>query len=452
VTSSPFTTFKAALDWLFSSTNYEQKQIVRYNTRAFNLDRAAAILEMLGNPHRSYPTVHIAGTKGKGSTSAMVTALLRAAGLAKVGLYTSPHLMNLNERIQVNFDSIPDDALFECISAAKAPVEHVTARGLHMKPTFFEIFTVISLLHFALEKVDAAVVEVGLGGRLDATNLVQPVVAGITPISFDHTSILGNTLAAIAREKAGIIKKGVPLVVGRQEAEAFAAIEEVARKGQAPVLAYGRDYLLFEGPGRRFEVQTPRRRYRYLEVPLLGRHQRQNAAMATTLFEVAAANLGLPSTQKVIRSALARFSWPGRVELFRTDPPIVIDAAHNGASARALAQAVSEAFPGRKAVVLMGIAGHKDTLGVIDALIPIAAEFVATTIDSPRSEDARALCDRIRTKTPLPVHCEADRPKALALARSLAGDDLLVITGSFYLAGELRGVLREQVTGTLRSG
>lgn len=442
--SKPFNTLDEALDWLFSSTNYEQKKVLRYNTREFNLERSRGMLEMLGDPHLSYPTVHVAGTKGKGSTCAMVTAILREAGLGNVALYTSPHLTTLNERISVNFKAISGGDLLKCLCRVKGPVEAVTARGPHMKPTFFEIFTVVAFLHFALKKVDAAVIEVGLGGRLDATNLVCPAVTGITPISFDHTAILGSTLAAIAREKAGIIKEGVPLVVARQEHEAFEAISAVATERAAPLVAYGRDYLLYEGPGRLFDVKTARRTYASLEVPLLGPHQRRNAAMAVTIAEIAGKSMRLPLREQTIRKGLGALAWPGRVELFGKTPPVVVDAAHNEASAQALARAIEEAFPGQRAVVVIGIAGHKDTEGVIDALVPIAREFVATTIDSPRSEDAGELAKRIRAKCALPVHSQGDRPKALALGRSLAGEGLLIITGSFYLAGELRQLLSNE--------
>ena len=205
---------------------------------------------MLGNPHLAYPTVHIAGTKGKGSTSAMTAALLHAAGFETVGLYTSPHLMKLEERIAVDFAPIAPEDLKSCIDAVRGPVEAVTVRGPELKPTFFEIFTIIGFLHFARKKVDAAVIEVGLGGRLDSTNVVQPVVTGITPISYDHTAVLGETLDLIAREKAGIIKPGKPLVVGKQEKEAFAAIAEVAEEKQARLFAFGRDYRLVTATAR----------------------------------------------------------------------------------------------------------------------------------------------------------------------------------------------------------
>jgi dihydrofolate synthase/folylpolyglutamate synthase len=349
--------------------------------------------------------------------------------------------MSLNERIAVNFEPIDDASLFDCISRVKAPVDAVTAEALHMKPTFFEIFTVIAFLHFALKKVDAAAIEVGLGGRLDATNAVRPVVTGITPISMDHTAVLGGTLSAIAREKAGIAKRGVRLVVGRQEAEAFAAIEDSASLRGAPTVAYGRDYFLFEGGGS-FDVRTPARDYRSLRVALLGGHQRRNAAMAVMLSEIAAEKIGIgPLEEKAVARALGEVEWGGRVELIQDSPPVVIDAAHNAASACALAQSIGEAFPGRKAVILVGIAAHKDTFGVIDALAPIAERFVATTIPSPRSESAASLSRRIESKCSVPVEAQADRGKALQRAMRLAGDGLLVVTGSFYLAGEVRAAL-----------
>ena len=442
MSASGFKTPKDALDWLFASTNYEQKPSFRYNTRTFNIERTERILQALGSPHLAYPTVHVAGTKGKGSTSAMVAAILNAAGAAKVGLYTSPHLMALEERIAVNFAPISESDLFECISAVRAPVESVTALGPEWKPTFFEIFTVVGFLHFARVKVAAAVIEVGLGGRLDATNVVSPVVTGITPISYDHTAILGDTLDLIAREKAGIIKPSVPLVLGRQSDEPAKAILEIAAKRAAPLVTLGYGYRLVDASPKSFTVETARARYDRLSLSLLGEHQRYNAAMAIAMSEIAAEKLKLPLTPDVVRRALAGLKWPGRVELWSASPPVVIDAAHNAASAQALVQAVSETFPGQKAVVLIAIAQHKDSEGVVDALVPLAREFVVTTIDSPRSSSSDDLANIIRSKSSAAVHSVPSRPDALALARKLAGSSLLVITGSFYLAGELRALLQ----------
>lgn len=440
----PFNTIAQALDWLFSSTNYEQKKIVRYNARAFNLDRTEKILSLLGDPHLSYPTIHVAGTKGKGSTCAMVAAILRRAGLGKVGLYTSPHLVDLRERIRVNFRPIPPNALRQCLGLLKGPVEAVTATGLHMKPTFFEIFTVAAFLHFALKKVDAAVVEVGLGGRLDATNLVAPVASAITPISFDHTGILGTTLGAIAAEKAGIIKQTVPVVVGPQEPEALATIAAIARQRRAALVAYGRDYILYEAANGSFDVQTPHHLYRRFRLQLAGRHQRQNAATAIALSQIAAGKIGIRLTDGAVREALVALAWPGRVEIVRKHPTVILDCAHNAASARALASAFREVCPAAKAVILIAMAAHKDTGGTIDALSGIAAAFVATTIDSPRSAPPHELARCVRRQTNLAVYSEPDRRKALSLALRLAGTGPLVITGSFYLAGELRALVKSR--------
>jgi dihydrofolate synthase/folylpolyglutamate synthase len=377
----------------------------------------------------------------------MVAAILEGAGAAKVGLYTSPHLMKLEERIAINFEPIGEEDLFECLSAVKEPVEAVTAIGPEWKPTFFEIFTVVGFLHFARHKVDAAVIEVGLGGRLDATNVVAPAVTGITPISFDHTAILGDTLGLIAGEKAGIIKAGVPLVVGRQEAEALAIIAQVAAKRGAPVLVAGRDYGVEGASPGDFTVRTPRGRYEGLSIPLLGEHQRHNAAMAVTMAEIAAEKMGLVLTAGGLKAALAGLEWPGRAEVWSRKPGIVIDAAHNAASAKALVAALGEGFPGQKAVIVMAIAQHKDSEGVVEALSAVAREFVVTTLDSPRSTGPEELAETVRAKTSVPVHVEADRAAALALGRKIAGEGLLVITGSFYLAGELRGILARERGG-----
>ncbi len=447
MTQGGFSTLDEALKWLYSATNYEQKAQIRYNTRTFNLERTQRMLQMLGYPHTAYPTVHIAGTKGKGSTSAMTAAILHEAGGWKVGLYTSPHLMKMEERIAVDFAPIGDEALRACLSRVRSAVEAVTAIGPEWKPTFFELFTVAAFAHFAASKVDTAVIEVGLGGRLDATNAVRPVVTGITPISYDHTGVLGETLTAIATEKAGIIKEGVPVVTGVQEAEALSVIEETARKRGARVVRFGREYRLAEGAGGEFAVVTPEGRYEGLRLTLLGPRQRENAAMAVTLAEIASAKMGVILSEEAVRRALGGLVWPGRAEIWSEKPPIVIDAAHNAASARALVAALKEKFGDEKCVLVFAIAQHKDSQGVIEALADVASEFVVTTIDSPRSSTAEELAEAVSAKVDVPVSAVADRKEALALGRQLAGDGILVITGSFYLAGELREVLLRERDG-----
>ena len=325
---------KAALAYLFSATDYESMRRVRYNADTFSLDRMHRLLEALGSPHRRLRAVHVAGTNGKGSTSAMVHRLAVACGL-RAGLYTSPHLVDLRERIRVGEAMIAPSDLAALIRRARPHVECMRAAG--DAPTFFEIFTALAFDHFARETVDLAVAEVGLGGRLDATNVLQQEAAVITAVSRDHTAQLGETLAEIAAEKAGIVKPGVPVVSQPQPAEAGRVIERVCRDAEAPLVRIGRDVTYTWSPaerrarpGVRFSVHTPTAAYDDCFIPLMGEHQAVNAATALAAAERTPALAGR-LTPDLAREALAGLRWPGRTEYVPGAPAMVLDGAHNRA-------------------------------------------------------------------------------------------------------------------------
>jgi len=444
--SPRFASYDAALDYLFSTTDYERMSTYRYDLTTHDLARMEALLALLGDPHRLVPSIHIAGTKGKGSTAFMLTEVFRAAGLC-VGLYTSPHLVDLRERIVVDGALIsPEDFCREMSDVAGA-ADVVRERFPQYPPTFFEIVTALGFLHFARSRVDLAVVETGLGGRLDATNVVLPLVSVITTISIDHTIQLGNTVQSIAGEKAGIIKPGVPVVSGPQQPEAQAVIEAGAAERQAPLLSFGRDIEVSgirptEPPGLAFDVRTPAGWRSGLELRLLGPHQGTNAAVAVTAAEVAAKRGGLALPAEAVSRGLAETRAPGRVEFFPGEPAVILDAPHNPASTRALAEALRFHFGARPVVLLFGIAGDKDVPGTLREVLPVARALVATTNLSPRSAKPEEIARLAREGGCPEVHAEPDVPKAFALARGLCRPgELLVITGSFYLAGEVRRLL-----------
>ena len=423
---------QAALEYLFSATDYEKMRHVRYNADTFSLDRMRRLLSLVGSPDRRLRSVHVAGTKGKGSTSAMVERIARASGL-KTGLYTSPHLVDIRERIRVGGAEVRPDELARLIEAARPAVERLRADA--DAATFFEIFTALAMMHFDEVRVDLAVVEVGLGGRLDATNVLAPDVSVITAISLDHMEQLGDTLALIAGEKAGIIKPGVPVVSQPQAAEALRVIECAAAAAGSPLTLVGRDVTYTWAPaeapgtaggnmveGRRasprlgghMTIVTPLTKYADLFVPLMGEHQAINAAAAIAAVEKAPALAGR-LTPALVRDALAEVDWPGRMEYVPgcgegmpgatgglsasasgMRPAMILDGAHNRASIEVLADALARHFPGRPMAILFGAAADKDIDGMMAALVEKlpTSPVIFTRAPSPRAADPADLAAR----------------------------------------------------------
>ena len=442
--------YDAALRYLFSATDYEQMRRVRYNADTFSLDRMERLLAALGSPHRRLRTVHVAGTKGKGSTAAMIHALALASGLW-AGLYTSPHLLDIRERIRVGPRAVSRAELAERIRAAQPHVERLRRDG--DAPTFFEIFTALAFDHFARAEVDLAVAEVGLGGRLDATNVLLPDVAVVTAISLDHTAQLGNTLAAIAAEKAGIIKPGVPVVCQPQPEEAERVIEEACRRAAAPLVRVGCDAAYTWSPGERdgrpgvcLEVRTPREAYEGLFLPLMGAHQALNAVTAL----VAAEHVPILAdrlTPEGVREAFRSIDWPGRMEYVPDAPVVVLDGAHNRESIERLAEALAAHFPGRRTAVVFGAAADKDVDGMLAAMadrLPDAC-VVFTRTNTPRAAAPADLAARYRAAEGKDAETAPDVAEALARARDAARPDgLVVVCGSLYLVGEAKARLGDE--------
>jgi dihydrofolate synthase/folylpolyglutamate synthase len=437
-----FATYDAALDWLFGATDYEQMRRVRYNADTFDLTRMEALLARLADPRPRQRYMHVAGTKGKGSTAAMLSAVLAEAG-HRVGLYVSPHVVDLRERICVDGSMIAPEALRDLLSRVRPPVEAMRAEAGGRGPTFFEILTAAALCHFQAVKTDAAVLEVGLGGRLDATNVVTPIVSCITSLSMDHMEQLGDTLAQIAGEKAGIIKPGVPVVSAPQMPEALAVIEMVAARQGAPLLLVGREIEVtaFEYDARdarvgsRISLRTPRQEHVDVWLALAGPHQAVNAAVAVGALELAAER-GLDWDAAALRAGLGRAAPPARIEVLGRRPTVINDGAHNPAGLAALRRVVEEAFPHDRLVLVFASAADKDYAAGLAEIAPAADHVILTTSGSPRSAAPADLERAVRRVAHVPVDLVPDAraaaDRALALARP---DDLVCFTGSFYLAG-----------------
>ena len=372
--------------------DYERPATIPGGRARYDLERIGALLETLGNPHLGAPTVHVAGTKGKGSTTAMVASILDAAGLS-TGLFTSPHLHTFRERIRVGGRPIPEDEFAGLVEALWPAVEEMRRTG-HGRVTVFELLTAMAFRCFQERGVDAQVIEVGLGGRLDSTNVVQPMACGITALGLDHTEVLGDTLAEIAMEKAGIIKRGVPVVCSPQRPEALRVVQDVCEAQESSLVMSGEDVRWSPESatldGQVFTLETPRRTYR-LAVPLLGEHQMENAAVAVGLVE-ALAEGGIDVGREAIEEGLRRVEWPCRLEVLRREPLVIADGAHNPHSAARLVEAMRSLVPGRRLTLVVGVSRNKDVDGVAYELSRLSpAEVVATRSRHPRSAEPELL-------------------------------------------------------------
>lgn len=422
--------YQEALRFLDSLINYERKPPRYFKRREVTLARVQKLATIIGNPQRSLAAVHIAGTKGKGSTAAMVEAVLRAHGF-RTGLYTSPHLVDVRERIQLAGRMIPK-ALFGRLVGVLAPEIEKRRRDDERRATYFETLTHIAFIAFRDEAVDAAVVEVGMGGRLDATNILEPRVCGITAIGLDHIQQLGNSIAAIAGEKAGIIKPRVPLAAAPAARQAEQVISRLATERAAPLYLYGRDFRLQADSGGEFGIDLGfcGRRYDGLRLPLIGRHQRLNAALALALCELFA---GRPLDADAVRSGLASVRWPGRIQKVSDEPLLYIDGAHNRQSMQALFEALAAEHPGMPVIVAFGCAADKDIAGMLAVVRQRAEHAAFTRSNSPRAclpDELAAAYGGGEVCSNVAAALAWLRDKAAALGG--AG----VLTGSLYIAGE----------------
>lgn len=405
------------------------------------LDRMALLLTELGHPERGLPAVLVAGTKGKGSTSTMLAAVLAAAG-RRVGLYTKPHISDYRERIQVDGEPVTPQALAALVAQVAPAVERASG-GPGGRPTYFEVSVALALQHFATSQVDVAVVEVGIGGRYDAANLLDPVLSVITPISRDHTDLLGDTIDAIARQKAGIMRRGRPVVSASQPAEADAALaDESAAAGALLVRVEETAAVTGSRPGRAGHVihlRTTQTNYGRLVIGLRGRHQATNAATAVVAAEILLAPARIPV--KALAAGLRDAVLPGRFELVGGTPPVVLDVAHNAASMTALCDALDDYFPGRPLVLVFGMIATHDAVEPTALIAGRARVAVVTEPAHVHPVPADVLAAEVRKHLDA-VEVFPDRAAAVARARALASPaDVVCVTGSVYLVGDVRGRL-----------
>ncbi|MBI5842524.1 MAG: bifunctional folylpolyglutamate synthase/dihydrofolate synthase [Chloroflexi bacterium] len=440
--------YNLALDYLYSFVDYSLKHSSELAKADFNLDRMYALMELLGNPHTKYPIIHVAGTKGKGSVSALCASALQAAGY-KVGLYTSPHLEDYCERIQINGEPVSHAQLVQLVEQVKDAVARVP------KLTTFEITTAIGFLFFAGQIVDVAVIEVGLGGRLDATNVVTPKVSVITSLSYDHMAVLGDTLAKIAGEKAGIIKPGVPVVSSPQKDEALETILRIARERSAPLTLVGRDVTFMRTyhslDGQALQIQTfswaalnrsispdterrSKRRMINLQIPLIGVHQVENAVTAYAALKLS----GLKISDEFIARGFARVKWPARFEVVRRNPPIILDSAHNQDSFARLRETLEEQFPDKQVYLIFGASEDKNIPGMFAEMNSKIKRLIVTRADHPRALEAGVI-QQLADQAGIPNEAVTPVEAAFARALELSSKDgsIVLSAGSMFVTAEV---------------
>jgi dihydrofolate synthase / folylpolyglutamate synthase len=425
--------FEAAQSYLLATINETVSRRMPYR-----LERMRAFMDELGNPHDRFPSVHIGGTSGKGSTSMMIAAALGRGG-RRVGLHTKPHLRSMTERARVDGVPISEERFGALLEEMMPAIERTTQ--IHGRPTYYETLLALTLVYFAQERVDVAVVEVGLGGRLDGTNVLTPVVAAITSVGFDHMEVLGDTIEAIALEKAGIAKTGVPLVVTVDDPQAFAVIRGEAEKAGAP-LVDARDVARIEAvrierDAQSFDVVTQRARYA-IETRMLGTFQRRNAATAIVSME--ALPDPLRPSQADVEAALADLTIPGRMEVYAGHPTLVFDIAHNAEKSEQLVASLRERFPDRHFTFVVAIGASKDAPEILRVLASLPSNFVFTTFDTAGRQAMNPLrLLHIAESLGGWGRRVSDPVEALSVARRTAStNDVIVVTGSTFLVANLR--------------
>jgi dihydrofolate synthase/folylpolyglutamate synthase len=413
-----------ALDYLFG---------LEYHGIKLGLDNITALLEQAENPQNSYPTVHVGGTNGKGSTVAFLDHILRKAGY-RVGRFTSPHLIDLNERFMINRVPITDSNLETLIETFRFQSERAG-----ISPTFFEMNTAIAFQYFADEAVDIALIEVGLGGRYDSTNVIIPELSIVTNIDLEHTEFLGDTYESIAFEKGGIIKPGIPVLFGNLNLEAAAVLQDIARERNAPAGTLGKDFsftLASDSKSLRFKGQGWK--IPDILLPLAGMHQAENAAVALSAAELLSSKFpGI--TADNAKSGIMETRWPCRMETVLVSPRVIVDVAHNPAGAARLALGLDEEY-----ILLLSVSSDKEIAGIVSALIPRAFRAIITQFDGDRSADSSDIAECFPVDFPLTI--EPNFNEAIDIGIQIAGetDYPLVITGSLFTAGQARKYLIEK--------
>ncbi|OXU14783.1 bifunctional folylpolyglutamate synthase/dihydrofolate synthase [Sedimentisphaera salicampi] len=433
--------YKEAMDYIFSHTDYEKQRLLRYNITTFDLTRMYRLLKEMKNPEKGQNFIHIAGSKGKGSTSTMLARMLEAGGY-KVGLYTSPHITSMHERISVNNKHITERQMTALVRQIKPAVDKLAKENI--QPTFFELLTAMAFVHFKNQKADYVVLETGLGGRLDSTNVVQPLITAITQISIDHQRQLGYKIEQIAKEKAGIIKEGVPVVTIDQDERALDVIKTEAEAKNAPLWVTGVNVDFssrFEssredGPHTRICVQSETSKFEHLKVPLPGDHQALNCGLALTIIDQLK-NKGCEIENENIVQGLENVHMPGRMEVVFNEPTVIVDAAHNAASLRALIATIGQHIPYDSLIFIFGCNADKDILGMLDQLQYGADKVIFTRSSSPRAISPDELAEEYNELTGRMCQTSLSLGDALKIAGSaVTRGDVICISGSVYLVGD----------------
>ncbi|MDT8316715.1 MAG: folylpolyglutamate synthase/dihydrofolate synthase family protein [bacterium] len=402
------------------------------------LERMLQLMERLGNPHLNFRSVHIAGTNGKGSTAAFISTVLSKAGY-KTGLYTSPHLEKFSERVKIDGAEISADEIDAISHEVKVAAEALTAG----EPTYFEFTTALAFLYFARQGVDIAIIETGLGGRLDATNIITPLVSIITPISLDHMDYLGKTIKEVAAEKGGIIKGGTAAIIGRQEDASLKALEKIAENNRAELFLLGREFHISDLSADKFDYCGLKRQIKGIEISMYGDHQKENASLALACLERLTID-GYKINDDILRTGIKETFWPGRFEIISNDPAFILDGAHNPAAAKELAKSLKTRFNGHRGVFVLGFMGDKDVEAIVAELAPLASEIILTKPAGDRAFDPAAEAPIIKN---LLKHSRAtvipDIKEAIVKGIMLAKErSFIIITGSLYMVGEARTILK----------
>jgi len=415
--------YSEAVEYLYSLQKYGIK---------FGLSKTSNLLKAFGNPHLGQRYVHIAGTNGKGSVAAMVESILRTSGL-KVGFYSSPHLVRFTERFRINGKEISPETAAGLVEEVKGVMNP------EQPPTFFEVTTAMGLIYFAREQVDIAMIEVGMGGRLDATNVIRPDVSVITNISLDHQAFLGNSLGEIAREKAGIIKKGIDLVTAATQPRVLALFRETCTEKKAPFWRVG-ETVRYRPAGNRLNYYGFRRKLRNLELGLAGTYQHRNAALALSVIELLERK-GLSVSEDHIRHGLKNTHWPGRVHVVSRDPLMILDGAHNPGAIFCLSEAIRAGFQYKRLILVLGVMADKDVSGVLKGIVPLADYVLFTRPEYYRAAAPETLMQAAASMGK-PGETQPTLAKALEKARGMADrEDLILVTGSLFTVGETMAVL-----------
>ena len=430
--------YQAALSYILSFTDYEKVPAFLYRADNFDLRRMVELLDRLGNPHLTSPAIHIGGTKGKGSTAAMIASALCAAGY-RTGLYTSPHLHTFRERITVDGGMISGEEFSALTEKLQPEIDEVNRRHDYGEITTFEILTALAFAFFMERWVDFQVLEVGLGGRLDATNVVMPRIAVITSISLDHAEVLGDSLAKIAGEKAGIIKPGALVISAPQPKDVACVIEEVCRHNGVSLITVGRDVtwrkVKSDLSGQFFEVKGKAGSYKLI-IPLLGEHQLENAAVAVAALE--ALDIGV----KDIARGLAQVQWPGRLEILRHEPLFLADGAHNADSANRLRETIEKYLHFDRLILILGASSDKDIAGIVGELAPMSSLVIVTRSRHPRALEPASLLEELE-KQGVKGELAESESSAAERAMEMAGPrDLICATGSLFVAAEAREYIK----------